>query len=134
MTPAEFSPAVLNLSGYVALGQNGFALPCFASGDKSNTWYVANCSIPRDHIGIVTAFKAFRSDEIVLLPGHQVRRVQVGDPWCDVFLWQGEVFVGRPSELWSLLEQQRPAIVAEAPISLLDLALFSNAAETASHA
>jgi hypothetical protein len=120
----DFSPRELSLCGYAALQKTGFALPCFASSDNSNTWYVATCSVPTDHSGTVTSFQAYHATGVSLLSPDQARRICIGDPWCDVFLWRGDPFVGCPVELWDNLKSQRLALEAEAPLSLLDLSLF----------
>ncbi|WP_148283438.1 hypothetical protein [Reyranella massiliensis] len=120
----EFSPQELYLSGYVAFQETGFALPCFASSENSNSWYTAECSVPTDHSGIITGFQVYRATDVKLLPTDQVRQIRIGGPWCDVFLWRGDAFVGYPSELWDSLKSQQSAIEAEAPLSLLDLSLF----------
>ncbi|WP_162913403.1 hypothetical protein [Rhodospirillaceae bacterium SYSU D60014] len=59
----------------------------------------------------------------------RTRRIQIGDSWCDVFLWNGEHHVGEPGELWEILADVRGEIAAHAPISLLDLALFAGAGD-----
>lgn len=120
----DFSPPALRLCGYAKLGRTGFALPCYASGVSPNTWYTATCSVAGDHAGHVTRFDAFSGQDVVRLPEELTRTVGVGDPWCDVFLWKDEPFVGRPSEIWAQLERHVSEIQIEAPVSLLDLALY----------
>jgi len=116
----------LLLAGYVSLRTQGLALPCYASGHRSNAWYCARCSIDGDHAGIITAFDPFQSDEIVLLPTEAARSVAVGDAWHDVLLWKGEQYVGTPSIIIAQLGKAVAQLASEAPLTLLDLAMASD--------
>ena len=118
-------PETLSLLGYTPHGQHGFALPFFASNDLPNTWYIANCSVSTDHLGTIVGFEAIRIAPSCRLPSTDVRHVKVGDPWCDVFLWNSEVYVGRPRELWTALRTEMSQLRKRAPLTLLDLALFA---------
>jgi hypothetical protein len=111
------------------MSEHGFALPCFANGPRPNTWYTAICSVSGDHLGDVVGFEPFLSEDIRPVATGQVRRVKPGDRWCDVFLWNGQHYVGEPSELWATLADVRAEIGSRAPLSLLDLAAASGSAE-----
>lgn len=121
----------LDLAGYVPLTQHGFALPCFARGRQPNTWYTAVCSVSGDHVGKIVGFETFASEEIKPIVETDVRTLQVGDPWCDIFLWRGQYYVGVPDEIWAAIASFRDDIRARAPISLLDLGTYSSSADVA---
>jgi small GTP-binding protein len=125
--PAEF--AGMRLSGYAAVADHGFALPCFRRGRRDNTWYVAVCSIPGDHAGTITDFEPFADGGVVPLASDLSRDVGRGDPWCDIFLWNGALAVGRPAEIWDTLAEQAEQIARLAPISFLDLAIAADRPE-----
>lgn len=111
------------LSGYVKLTEHGYTLPCFSKTLQPNAWYVAVCSVSGDHLGTIAGFDLYESGEIMGLAHGLVRTLEIGDPWHDVFLWDGHVHVGTAEELWDELESDRGQIAATAPITLLDLAL-----------
>jgi hypothetical protein len=85
----------------------GFALPCFATNPRPNAWYTATCSVDADHMGQITGFELFASDDILQLPAELRRAVSIGSPWNDVFLWKETVLVGTPREIWNALEGDR---------------------------
>ncbi|WP_298364746.1 tetratricopeptide repeat protein, partial [Azospirillum sp.] len=120
---------VLSLAGYVALTGHGFALPCYRRAKGGNAWYTAECSPPGDHAGTIVFFEIYASQGVVELPPDQQRLVAVGDPWQNVFLWNGQVLVGRPDEVWAATEPFRSEIADAAPLSLLDAAACVDSAE-----
>jgi hypothetical protein len=113
----------LILAGYVPLTRNGFALPCFATNPRPNTWYTATCSVDGDHTGQITGFEVFESDDILRLAPELHRRVRIGSAWTDIFLWKQNAIVGTPQEIWNALEGERDAMLASVPLTGLDLAL-----------
>lgn len=122
----EFEPAKLCLLGYVPLTEWGYALPCFGSGPRPNVWYCATPSITGDRSSVISAFEPFASNEIRELPDEEAREIRLGDPWCDVFLWNGQPILGSPEELWRALEPYKGELAQRAPLSLLDLALATS--------
>lgn len=131
MTAVEGVVDELILLGYVAVGRYGFALPCFAYSPMANAWYAATPSVDSDHGSIIAGFEPLEPDELInSLPVDQRIPVKVGDPWQDVFLWDGRVYAGAPAAIYELLESERRAISESAPLSLLDLALSVEAPET----
>ena len=123
----------LDLTGYVALGEHGFALPCFSSGPHPNRWHVAVSSISGNHRGTVVRFDQFSPQEIRRVSAEKVRRVRVGEPWCDVFLWKGQHFVGTPHEIWKALSEDY-TILLNAPLTTLDLAQAAGAEDSPRYA
>lgn len=119
----------LDLAGYVALCEHGYALPCYRNGPNANTWYTADCSIPEDHRGTIVGFKLILTEDIRAISPDKVRNGTIGSAWCDVFLWRGQQFVGTPQELWGELAPHRKEIASLAPLSLLDLAISANVDE-----
>ncbi|QQO18596.1 hypothetical protein JJB98_01030 [Bradyrhizobium diazoefficiens] len=115
-------PVELTLAGYVAMTRRGFALPCFASGPRPNAWYTATCSVDADHLGLITGFEVFESNEIVHL-SEAYRPVRIGSAWTDVFIWKDQAFVGTPQEIWNAFEEERDQVLSAVPITGLDLAL-----------
>ncbi|WP_174274384.1 hypothetical protein [Sphingomonas bacterium] len=128
---ADDSPQKLFLAGYVPLMPHGFALPCFSTGPRSNTWYTAVCSIDADHSGRIVEFEIYEAHEIEHLPEAELQEVAVGDHWVDVFLWESAVLVGTADELLDALQDKIPEMRAHAPLTLLDLALHSGRLGTA---
>jgi hypothetical protein len=116
-------PADLILAGYVALTRRGFALPCFASSPRPNAWYTATCSVDADHLGRITGFEVFESNDIVHLSSEAHRPVRIGFAWTDVFMWKERVFIGTPQEIWNALEDEREQMLSAVPLTGLDLAL-----------
>lgn len=121
----------LLLAGFVPLRAQGLALPCYASGPLSNAWYCAVCSIDGDHTGTVTGFEPFESDDIIRLPAAAARAVSLGDPWHDVLLWKGEFHVGTPTIIIAQLGETAAELAAEAPLTLLDLAMAGDGLDRA---
>lgn len=117
----------LDLAGYVTLGEHGFALPCFSSGPNPNTWHVAVCSVSGNHLGAVVRFEHFSPQEVRRVSTEKIRRVRVGEAWCDVFVWKGQHFVGTPDEIWKALSEYHADIALRAPLTLLDLAQAADA-------
>lgn len=121
----------LLLAGFVPLRAQGLALPCYASGPLSNAWYCAVCSVDGDHTGTVTGFEPFESDDIIRLPAAAARAVSIGDPWHDVLLWKGEFHVGTPAIIIAQLGETAAELAAEAPLTLLDLAMAGDGLDRA---
>ena len=121
---------LLKLAGYVPLTRHGFALPCFASDYGANTWYVAKATISGDHSASLAGFDPFPMTSIVRFPTVE-RTASVGDRWCDVFLWKERPYVGTPTEIWEATRDLHAELAREAPLSLLDLARFSQPDECA---
>lgn len=116
----------LSVVGYVPLKDRGFALPCFASGPRPNTWYTAVCSVDGDHGGSIVGFETFESEDICELPTDLQVRASVGDRWLDVFLWDGAIFVGLAEAVWNSVSSLHDTIAEAAPLTLLDLALVAD--------
>lgn len=112
----------LYLAGIIKLADHGFAFPCFARQKSENTWYYATSDPTGDHNGSVVSFEPFEVSDLILLPRQFHRLTQIGDAWCDVFLWSDHIYVGTPAELWDKLEPHRAAIAEGSPLTLLDLA------------
>src|SRR5689334_12948780 len=124
MTVEEQGPDELFLAGYVQVFAEGFALPCYAASPRANIWYVAICSVDGDHTGTITGFELFDANEVQPLPKELQRKIRIGAFWHDVFLWAGDPHVGVPATILYELAAEVGDVAAEAPISLLDLALF----------
>lgn len=122
MTAEDASPSELVLAGYRPLSRSGFALPCYVRGARANAWYAAVCSVEGDHAAKVAGFVLYDDDEVAALPEDLHRRVRMGDPWVDVFLWNGPR-VGTPGALLDGLRGALEEVAAAVPISLLDLML-----------
>ena len=120
-----------HLTGYVKLLSHGLALPCYTLSERTNAWYVASCTHPGDHGGLISAFDVFDSEDIMRLPGTMARPVRVGDRWHDVFFWNDVTYVGTAEQLWVQLEGCREEIAIRAPLTLLDLADGARAADSA---
>jgi hypothetical protein len=54
--------------------------------------------------------------------GKAGRQTKAGDPWLDVFLWDGEIYVGTKAEIWHSTAAVRSIIADNAPMTLLNLA------------
>ncbi len=121
MVAAADSPQSLLLAGYVSLQKHGFALPCFATKPRPNTWYTAQTRIEGDRLSVISGFEEYAAADVSPLPDEQIRQMAVGDSWCDVFIWDGKAYLGNPTELWDALNPAIAAIDARAPLSLFEL-------------
>lgn len=117
----------LKLVGYVTLTSHSYALPLFGQWEGANTLYVAKCTVPGDHMGQILEFEPVDTENVIWLQSDSPPTAKPGTPWQDVFLWEGQPYVGPPSSLWSQLAPYRPALQSRAPLSLLDLALNAEA-------
>ncbi len=69
------------------------------------------------------AFEVHDAEILEPLPQTQLgRSAKAGDPWLDVFLWAGEVYVGTKAEIWNATAAVRTAIADHAPMTLMNLA------------
>ena len=118
------SGADYELAGYVAFAAQGLALPCFRRGPHSNAWYRATCHPILDHRGHISGFEMIEDVEVTLLKDDLIVPVEIGSAWRDVFVWEGNPFCGTPQEIWDTLRPAFPALIAGAPLSLLDIAPF----------
>lgn len=117
--PSDEEP-VGHLLGYDPLGPTGFALACFG-WPEGNTVSVAQTFSPGHPDARIDAFLPYQPAAMVVLPNDGVP-IRIGDPWLDVFLWDGHAYAGTPAQIWHDLSDQRDAIAASAPLSLLTLA------------
>lgn len=123
MSVDDDAPEGLALIAYEKLTDHGFALPCFGRTEGANTVYLARPERPGDPAARIAGFEIYEAGERLALPlGKATRQAKVGDPWLDVFLWAGEIYVGTKSEIWNATEAVRSSIAALAPLSLLNLA------------
>ena len=110
---------------YVSAG-HGFSVPLFGQNEGANTLYIARCSIPGDHQGTIAGFEPVDAHDYDRIPGGCSIRLSVGDPWHDVFVWNGVGYVGTPDALWAELNSYHGDLEEKAPLSCLDLALHAD--------
>ena len=123
MSMDDDAPEGLALIAYEKLTDHGFALPCFGRPEGANTVYVARPDRPADPAARIAGFEIYdASERLALPPGEAARQAKVGDPWLDVFLWEGSIHVGTKPEIWNATTAVRNNIAALAPLSLLNLA------------
>lgn len=120
------------LAGYSAFTAHGFALPCYTSQAGANAWYAAVSVIDGDRAAAISGFELLEDEPIANIPAEMQIVVEVGDAWRDVFLWNGSVHVGTPSQILESLAGDLSELRLIAPLSLLDLALATPAADTLS--
>ncbi|MDG2531268.1 DnaA N-terminal domain-containing protein [Caulobacter endophyticus] len=113
--------AALRLIAYDAFVDTGFALACYGANERPNQWYRALSTMPGSRSGKVAGFEPFAPEDPHPLRAEDQRLVEVGEPWCDVFLWQGRAFVGGELELWRALAPWRAEMEQQAPLSLVQL-------------
>jgi hypothetical protein len=118
------------LAGYVPLLSQGLALPCFRSSTTANVWYCAICSIDGDRNGTVVEFDPLEALHVVELQEVECT-VANEDPWHDVLLWKGATYVGTPKAIIARLGERTIELVAEAPLTILDLAMASDGLDRA---
>ena len=118
---SEAGTAGLLMIGYIPLQPFGYALACYGSAANANSLYTARCSTPGDHKGLVTGFERLDDPGMAALPETLHRRVVTGSPWPDVFLWDGEVFVGTSEELSVQLSALMSDVAKRAPMTGFDL-------------
>ena len=112
----------LDLIAYEKLTDHGLALPVFGQSQGANVFYTARSTLPGEANGQIAGFDHYNPDGLVHLPLDQIRETGIGEPWLDVFLWEGAVYVGTAPEIWSALTEFRERIAEHAPLSLLTLA------------
>lgn len=123
MSIDDDTPDDLVLIGYEKLAGHGFALPCFGRAVGANTVYVGRPSWPGDPTAKIVGFEIHDAENLEALPpGQPSRQVKPGDPWLDVFLWAGEIYVGTKVEIWNSTASVRSGIADTAPFTLLNLA------------
>jgi hypothetical protein len=115
------------LSGYVPLKADGYALPCYSTGPQSNRWYCAVCTIDGDHRAYIASFEPYDAEGVLLLPAGREHPVAAGDPWHDVLLWNGQVYVGTADDLAEQLSPHMSDMAGSAPLTLLDVLMASEA-------
>lgn len=117
------TPHELSLIAYEKVADHGFALPCFGQARGANTLYVARALRPGDPAAPIAAFELYDTDDMQVLPPDKERHgVKIGDPWVDIFLWRGAIYVGTKPEIWRALGELRNEVEAHAPLTLLNLA------------
>lgn len=121
MTKPTDDGGPFRLVAYEPLLDEGLALPCYARAAVPNTYYRALSYIPGDRESGVVAFEPYAPDRPLRLPEPLQREVSVGAAWCDVVLWDGDVFVGDAAEIWSQLASRQAEIAEASPLLLLDL-------------
>lgn len=121
--------AKMLLAGYIPLTDHGFAIPayCEVSGEDHripNTWYSAVSEIDGDRRAPIASFDVLdhRVDNLVPAPVPARR----GDPWLDIFLWDGRPFAGTARQILDQIKPLRDEIQKLAPLSLLDLVLAAS--------
>jgi hypothetical protein len=122
MSAAEEPTERLDLVGYEKITEHGLGLPVFGRSPRPNVFYTARCSDPVGAGGLIAGFDLYEPDGLVGLPLDQVRETGIGEPWLDVFLWEGAAYVGTAAEIWHALGEARTSIAEHAPLSLLALA------------
>lgn len=123
MSMDDDAPDDLTLIGYEKLADHGFALPCFGRAVGANIVYVARPSRPGDPTAKIVGFEIHDPENLEALPPDKHgRQARAGDPWLDVFLWAGEIYVGTKAEIWSSTAAVRSGIADSAPMTLLNLA------------
>ncbi len=119
----------LRLIGWYGIVAHGFSVPLFGQSEGANTLYTARCSISGDHRGTIAEFEPVDVGDYERFPDSGSISLAVGDSWHDVFVWKSVGYVGTPDKLWEELEPYHGALAEEAPLSLLDLALYADRAE-----
>ncbi len=112
----------LHLIGYEKLTDHGLALPVFGRSPGANVFYTARSSQPGGAGGHITRFDQYDPDALVPLPREQIRETGVGEPWLDIFLWEGVAYSGTAPEIWDALGEMRERVAEHSPLSLLALA------------
>ena len=113
----------LHLIGWYGSEGHGYSIPLFGQTEGANTLLIARCSASGDHQGAIAEFEPVNVSKYTRLPLDRAKPLTVGDPWHDVFVWNGVAYVGTPDVLWRELEEHHREIADLAPISFLELAL-----------
>jgi hypothetical protein len=92
-------------------------------------WFTARCSVTADHLGVIAELTPAHLPNAQVIATEHHKVVRLGDPWLDVFLWEGACYVGTPPELWHQLMPLIEQLKKHAPLSLLDLGLFVDDAD-----
>ena len=115
----------LRLIGWYGSEDHGYSVPLFGQTEGANAVWIARCSVSGDHGGTISGFEAVDVGEHRRLPLGSSVRLAIGDPWHDVFVWDGEAYVGTPDVLWRAFEGDRRELEELAPVSLFELALYA---------
>ncbi|RWY68525.1 hypothetical protein EHI46_24190 [Rhizobium leguminosarum] len=113
----------LSLIGWYSCVSHGYALPLFGQSVGANTLYIARTAVSGDHRSTIAAFDLIDVDDQRRLRNEDIISLSVGDPWHDVFLWNGVPYIGTPDELWNEISRYHADVASRAPLSILDLAL-----------
>ena len=119
----------LQLIGWYGSEGYGFSVPLFGQSERANTLYTARCSTSGDHRGTIVGFEPVDVHDYNRAPAGESISLEVGDPWHDVFVWNGIGYVGTPDALWVELEPFHRDLGERAPLSFLDLALYADRAD-----
>ena len=117
----------MRLSGYVAPCDHGFTLPVYteAAPESANAWYAAITEVEGDRHSTVRDFTICDISQIV--PFRTGIEISQGDLWHDVFLWEGNVFVGTTAHVYARLRPFHSEILRTAPLTYLDLTIGAKA-------
>lgn len=121
MVSSEVDPDQLLLCGFVPWRATGRALPCFSAGSLANTWYTAVTDIEGDAQSKIAGFEEYLGPGVERLPSDLVRPAQKGQPWIEVFTFDGRVYTGASGELLTDLEPVWEKLELRAPLSLFEL-------------
>ena len=112
----------MSLGGYIPVGEFGFSLPAYQPvGGVSNAWYTAISEVDGDHASNIADFDVLEGIEPTLFAFDA--EVSIGDPWLDVFLWEGSPYAGRPNFILQQISILPEKIRHRALPSYLDLAI-----------
>lgn len=119
----------MRLAGYMPACDRGFALPTFERADRpANAQYLAIPEIEGDHRSAIVAFDQLDGPAPTALENGP--DIAAGDPWIDVFLWDGRQTVGDAPRILAALRDRHDQILAEAPLTFLDLGLAAGSPDT----
>jgi rod shape-determining protein MreB len=120
----------MQITGFVPLASHGFALPVYRSAHAlGNAFYVAVPSIEGDHRAAIMDFEVY--DDVVPTSIVGGLTARIGDPWIDVFLREGQPYMGTPRTIYDALTSEIGAGSELHPLSFLDLALAAGESDLA---
>jgi cell division protein FtsZ len=112
----------LVLSGYEKLNDNGFASPVFTKAKKGNLRYRALSILDTDYQYRIKRFEEINTGSNYFDLSEDLKTMRrVSSIWTDVFIWDGEIYIGSRREIAQSLEHKWEEIKRAYPLTMIDL-------------
>jgi len=110
------------LSGYEKLTENGFASPVFTKAKKGNLRYRGLSQLDVDYQYRISGFEEIETDTNYFEIPEELQIIKrVSNIWTDVFIWDGEIYIGSRKQISQSIEDFWEQIKQSYPLSMIDL-------------